>query len=458
MDEDFSLDFLYIDQNIYAELFQIISNGSSSQLDIRLQQLANSSQYLRVLKRYDQQQINLLMLAASTGYDDIVRVLLSHDNTPDLVELKGKIVVSDQLTINGATALYCACYHGHFTVAKTLIELGRANVNQHTNDDPLYPLLLHASVKNRRDIVAFLLDHKYADINETKSFDADRCTALVWAAFRGHTSLIEYLIANGADVNYSCQNPNLTCSTPFGCAVLAGHLDAVRLLYHAGANTDIRDKDGYTLLEIAIRREYPMIIDFVLNESINTIEDLQLVACSLFKSYSSIGALSSVITILKMATERRLQFNIPKVSLQALAVYDYQQECQTVDELDSIKDDPHRVFIETLLIRERIALSRNDMSIVEPINSYVDTLIQRRQFEKGLDLVIHMFYRYQRMNMSTILHRFVWLFCRMLSTNEPVPVEWFIKVGRLVFEPSHLQKDTVTAHNSLALIIIATKV
>ena len=458
MDEDFSLDVLYIDQDIYDELFQMILIGSSSQLDTRLNQLDNPRQYLTLLRRYHQQQISLLMLAASNGYYDIVRLLLSHDCTPNQVELKGTIIVSDQLTINGATALYCACYHGHFKVARTLIELGRANVNQDTNDDPFYPLLLHATIRNRRDIVAFLLDHKYADVNETKSFDADRCTALIWAAFRGYTSLIEYLIANGADINYSCQNLSLTSSTPFGCAVLAGHLDAVRLLYRAGVNTDIRDKDGNTPLEIAVRRKYPMIIDFLLIECINTIEDLELIACSLSESYSSMREPTPILTILKMPIEQRLRLDLPKVPLKAIAVYDYQQECQTVDELDSIKDDPHRIFIETLLIRERIVVSRNDMSIAKPINSYVDALVQRRQFEKGLNLLIHMFYLYQRMNISTTLHRFLWLLCHMMVENEPIPVEWFLKVGRLVFEPSHLQENTVTAHNSLFLIIIATKV
>ena len=52
------------------------------------------------------------------------------------------MIISDQLPIDGATALYCACYHGHFPMAKTLIELGHANVNQDTNDYRCYPLFL----------------------------------------------------------------------------------------------------------------------------------------------------------------------------------------------------------------------------------------------------------------------------------------------------------------------------
>ena len=134
MCEDPSLNLLFIDENIHRELFELILNHSTSQLDTRLNQLENPIQYLTPVKKYDQHQVSLLILTALLGYDDIVRVLLSHDNTPDHVEVKGRVFISDQLTINGATALYCACYRGHFTVATTLIELGHANVNQNTDD------------------------------------------------------------------------------------------------------------------------------------------------------------------------------------------------------------------------------------------------------------------------------------------------------------------------------------
>ena len=110
MCENLSLDLLFIDENIHRELLQLIENHSTSQLDTRLNQLENSTRYLTLVKKYNQHQVTLLMLAALFGYDDIVRVLLSHENTPDHVEVKGRVVISDQLTINGATALYCACY------------------------------------------------------------------------------------------------------------------------------------------------------------------------------------------------------------------------------------------------------------------------------------------------------------------------------------------------------------
>ena len=458
MDEDFFLDSLYIDQTTFDELSRLVQNRLCSQLDIQLRQLLNVSQYLRILRDQDEQQVSLLILAASNGYDDIVRVLLSHDNTVDHVELKGTMIISDQLPIDGATALYYACYHEHFTVAKILIEFGHANVNQVTNDRPFHPLLLHATMMNRRDIVAFLLDHKYADVNETKSFDFNRSTALTSAAFEGHVSLIEYLIANGADVNYSCQHPYLINPTPLVCALLAGHIDAVQVLLHAAADTSNLKEDERELVTTAIAGKNLSIIDFLLTQSITTIDQIELTVCSSIYIHTPIQQMHEILKVFKITLRCRERAILRKVCIEPIAAYDYHQECQTVDELDSIKNDSHRIFIETLLIRERIALSRNDISLVKPLHSYGDSLVKRGQFEKGLDAWIHMFYLYQQMNMSTILHRFVWLFCRMLGANENIPVEWFLKVGRLVFEFSHLQEKKNTAHNALFLIIIATKV
>ena len=34
-----------------------------------------------------------------------------------------------------------------------------------------YPLFLHATMTNRRDVIDFLLENNYADVNETKTFD-----------------------------------------------------------------------------------------------------------------------------------------------------------------------------------------------------------------------------------------------------------------------------------------------
>ena len=458
MSENLSLNLLFFDEHIHHDLFQLVVNRSVSQLDIRLNQLFSPIPYLTIVKKYDQHQVNLLMLAAFFGYDDIVRILLSHDKTPDHVELKGRVVISDQLTVDGATALYCSCYRGHFTVAKTLIELGHANLNQDTDDHSGYPLFLHAVHVLRRDVIDFLLENKYVDVNKTKTFGESEDTALYIAVLEDHKSLIEHLIAKGADVNDNCSDGYSIYITPIGCAVRNGHVDNVRLLYRAGAKTYFQSEDRNTLLETAVEQNYPMIIDFLLDESINTIEDLELAACSSVSANSTTEQLLYILSILKLAIERRVRLNILKVPLEAIAVYDLQRECRTVDELDSIRDDRDRMYIETLLIRERIALSRSEKSIVDSLQFYGITLVERQEFEKAFNWWIHTFYLYQRMNLHTELAFFVWLFCRMLTANGAIPVGWFLIVARMVFEPSHLEEKRFNTLNTTFLIVLATKV
>ena len=449
-----SNNFVCISRSTRNNLFQLVRNERCSELDTRLNQLSHPSRYLRILNRQGHNQVSLLMVAAACGYDDIVRVLLAYDNTVDHVELKGQIFLTNEICINGASPLYCACYHGHFTVAKTLIELGHSNVDQSTNIYPVYPLLLHATMTNRIDIVTFLLENKYADINQTKSSDANQLTALMIAASRGHTSLVKYLIDTGADVNYTSSNQNSLTSTALGCALFNDHIDIVRLLHYTGADTNIIKRYGKTLLTTSVNKKHFSIVDFLLEQSIVTVEEVELTACSRI----SIEQTNDMLEIMRIIVRWHERSNIAKTCLMPIAVYDYQQECQTMDELDSIKDDQDRVFHEILLFRERIALSRNDISIVKPLHYYGERLVERKQFEKCLDLWIHMFYLYQTMNMPTRLHRFVWLFCRILTVNQTIPAKWFLKVGRLVFEPSHLEEKHNSATNAFFLVIIATKV
>ncbi|UJR07819.1 hypothetical protein I4U23_012102 [Adineta vaga] len=74
------------------------------------------------------------MVAALHGHDDIIDLLFHYCDPKYQIELKGKVNISDEMQINGVTALYCACYTGHFTTTKILIEIGRADVNQSTDD------------------------------------------------------------------------------------------------------------------------------------------------------------------------------------------------------------------------------------------------------------------------------------------------------------------------------------
>ncbi|UJR12188.1 hypothetical protein I4U23_016365 [Adineta vaga] len=428
MDEIFSLDILYVDEYIPEQLCQLVQNGLCSQLDTRLYELSNSAEYLTALTWHYGEQLSLLMSATLNGYDDIVRVLLTHCDSKLQIELKGQLILYDETLVKGVTALYCACYRGHFTVAKTLIEFGQANVSQETERHPYYPLFLHATVMNRQDIIHFLLENKYADINETKSNDSDESSALILAVRQNRTSLVKYLIDNGADINYC--NRNRTSR------------EILRLLYNAGANINIKYNTGDTLFMRAAKYN----------------KDLELAACYLFDISSSIENINVVFNLLRTALQQRQLLHIEKISIEPMYIYNNQQECQTIDELDRIKNDRNRIFIEISLMRERIYASKKNIKIIEFLNDYGDQLANKKEYNKSPAVYIRRFNFYQQTEMRNNLANFVWLFCKMLTNNRIISIHDFLQVCYLTFELKNKEDRDLTIYNALFLVIISTKI
>jgi hypothetical protein len=295
-------------------------------------------------------------------------------------------------------------------------------------------------------------------VNETKSYDDNKCTALIWAAFRGYIPLVEYLIENGADVNHSCEGASVPARTPLLCATLAGHVQSVRRLYEAGAEINIKNDFGDTPLMTAVKKKYYSIINFLLERSINTPEDLEVIVCSSINVFSSNERMHEVIELLKLALQHRESMHIPKVCIEPNVAYNNEQECQTIDELNSIADDRDRILIETLLIRERLYSSRSDITIMEPLEGYSDRLTSNEEYDKSLNVNFHIFYLCQKMDLGTILHRFVWLFCRMLTANRIIHIDRFIQACYLTFDSSQSKCIEKNINNALFLVIIATKV
>ncbi|CAF1297469.1 unnamed protein product [Rotaria sordida] len=219
MNEVIPIASLYADEHIPDELYVLVRNNLIDQLDARLYSLTNPTQYLTSVSWHGKEKLSLLMVAALNGYDEIVRILLAHCQSQQHVELEGRVAISEEDIIDGMTAIQCACYRSHFIVAKTLIEIGGADVHHDNKKWPCYPLLIQASAENRLEIVRFLVENGYSDINKTQSNDRHQCTALIWAAYKGYTALIEYLLEKGANVNYSCQNVDSHLSTPITFAV-----------------------------------------------------------------------------------------------------------------------------------------------------------------------------------------------------------------------------------------------
>jgi hypothetical protein len=210
----------------------------------------------------------------------------------------------------------------------------------------------------------------------------------------------------------------------------------------------------------AVINKHYSIVSLLLEQSINnTADDLELAACSLFDISSSIEQTNAVFDLLRVALQQRQLLQIPKLCIQSMDIYNHEQECQTIDELNRIKANRDRIFIETLLIRERIYSSQKNISIMKPLENYGDRLVDKKEFDKCLSVYFHLFYLYCQADVQVNLAHFVWLFCKMLTDNRIIPIHRFVQVCYLTFEITR-SKDRMefNIRNALFLVIIATKV
>ena len=124
------------------------------------------------------------------------------------------------------TPLSLACVNGNSGIVEDLLELG-AYPNLHAAGEP--PLLTCAR-SGSIETVKLLLRHG-ANPNVTDAWKGQ--TALMWAAAEDHVTVVETLVAHGADVNLA----STAGETPLLFAVQLGHDDTMRTLLAAGHHT-----------------------------------------------------------------------------------------------------------------------------------------------------------------------------------------------------------------------------
>eukprot|EP01034_Spumella_vulgaris_P025289 gene25289-31727_t len=116
-----------------------------------------------------------LIIAASTGNVDIVKILLGH---------RANVYIKDD---DGVSALYIACLKGHLEIAKLIIDAD-ADVDVQTKTG--YTPLMIATIHNRLEIVQLLLNSEA----DTSVRDNTGQRALNFALDKRHNKLIELLV------------------------------------------------------------------------------------------------------------------------------------------------------------------------------------------------------------------------------------------------------------------------
>ena len=162
--------------------------------------------------------------------------------------------------------MYWAAKHGNIPAVRALLKLGAGHPYYQTVNkaSPVSGLVvLHvAAFRGHASLVKFLIEAgadvnvRASNVNPNQRF-ATMHTALYAAADRGHALIVMDLIMAGADVNIATSDE----CTPLFIAAQKGHDGAVASLIQAGANLHkALQPCGWTPLQIAVREKHEKIV------------------------------------------------------------------------------------------------------------------------------------------------------------------------------------------------------
>ncbi|MEI0747941.1 ankyrin repeat domain-containing protein [Brachyspira pulli] len=147
--------------------------------------------------------------------------------------------------VDGINALVYAVSLNDEEMVKFLLEKGAdANTVCEIENEHIYmppTPLMNAVYNGNTNIINMLLENG-ADINYT----TDEMTPLIYAAYKGNTNIINTLLENGVDINYT----NYYGMTALMYAASYNQFEAVKILLENNADTSITDENGYTALDL----------------------------------------------------------------------------------------------------------------------------------------------------------------------------------------------------------------
>ncbi len=110
------------------------------------------------------------------------------------------------------------------------------------------------------DIVQAMI-HTTNQADLTEHSPQDGSSPLHLAAQKGHTSVVKFLLSEGATID-SLDN---AAWTPLHWAAVMGHLDTVITLNESGADKKIKSSNGWTPLEMCKKSGYREVVRYLLN-------------------------------------------------------------------------------------------------------------------------------------------------------------------------------------------------
>ncbi|XP_062989338.1 fibronectin type 3 and ankyrin repeat domains protein 1 [Elgaria multicarinata webbii] len=174
--------------------------------------------------------------------DHLHRAVSRNDIDEVVNILRGRKVVVDTLNKLGFSALMVVSQKGYMRLAHILVENG-AEVNKKNSSGK--DSLMIACFAGHLDIVQYLRSQGAS----WQSRDLGGCTAMHWAVDGGYCDVIEWMIQDGCEVDP--KDTGLEWTPLMRLCAITGKADVATLLIDAGADVNVKDKDGKTPLMVA---------------------------------------------------------------------------------------------------------------------------------------------------------------------------------------------------------------
>ena len=284
-----------------------------------------------------------LFVAAQQGNSQFVNFLLN-DCLAD-IEQRGVYEVAEDRSRHQVTPLWCAAVANKLEVVKILIR-NNANVNA-TSDTESTPVRSACYMTNI-EVVKFLVENG-ADIHKP---NVNGGTCLINSV--QSVDLCRYLIEKNANVNAQDNSGNLALHY----AIREGRMETVRLLLKHGSDPYVKNDFGDDAIQTAALRGYSDILEF-LNFKIKPTKQRQIEAYELMATnfVDEKHDIQQAIQTWRLAMELRFQDPdniVEKVQAEPNPAYQNNMEAATMPELEEMATNPDAVYMQALIIRERI--------------------------------------------------------------------------------------------------------
>jgi ankyrin repeat protein len=185
----------------------------------------------------------------ATAYEDLLRAAeLGDANGVD--QMIGKGMDPNTADAKGNTLLIIAVREGHRDVVGALVRR-KANANKRNQYGDT--ALMLASLRGDREIARTLIELGGAEVKHSG------WAPIHYAAFYDKPEMIRYLIAKGADKDAVAPNGY----TPLMLSARSGHTDAARALLQEDVGINLRNPDGDTALKIARQRKHGEVAELI---------------------------------------------------------------------------------------------------------------------------------------------------------------------------------------------------